>query len=251
MILELDCGNTRIKWRLLPGSGGEAQAHGSVATVRELERELAALGDPPLRWCRIVSVRSDEETRQVLTEITRERELHVLEARSASRCAGVRNGYHDFARLGRDRWLAIVGGYHLAGKACLVIDLGTAVTADFVRADGQHLGGFIGPGLLLMRAQLRSCTRGIRYGDDECAQAASALLPGRSTAEAVERGCLLMLRGFVREQYAVARELLGEDFDVFLTGGDAGLVADVCPQARIRTDLVFLGLGLACPIERG
>lgn len=250
MILELDCGNTRIKWRVLPADGADPVLEGTAETAAELRAQLDRLDGAPLRWCRIVSVRSDEETRQLLDEVSRGGEPRILQASAAVRCAGVRNGYREYARLGLDRWLAILGGYHLAGKACLVIDLGTAVTADLVSVDGQHLGGYICSGLPLMRAQLRGHTRRIRYEDGEAAQAGGELLPGRSTAEAVERGCLLMLRGFVREQCAAAGELLGGDFEVFLTGGDAALVADVWPQSKCRPDLVFVGLALACPIER-
>ena len=57
------------------------------------------------------------------------------------------------------------------------------------------------------------------------------------------------LRGFVREQYQLACELLGGDCAVFLTGGDAELVRDELPQARILPDLVFTGLAIACPLE--
>lgn len=251
MILDLDCGNTLIKWRVLRSEGAEPEYAGCAETAAELVAELSAHGGLPLRWCRIVSVRSDDETRELLEAIGRGSELQICRATAAEQCAGVRNAYHDHERLGLDRWLAILAAYSLAGKACLVIDLGTAVTADFVDADGRHLGGFICPGLPLMRAQLRTHTRRIRYGDDEARQAADTLLPGRSTAEAVERGCRLMLRGFVREQCLAARELLGTDFEVFLTGGDAALVVDVWPQAQSRGDLVFIGLSLACPIERG
>lgn len=251
MILELDCGNTLIKWRLLPVEGGEPAQAGCAGTDAELVAQLEGLGDQQPRWCRIVSVRSDDETRQLLEALTAGRDLRVLQARAAAHCAGVSNGYQDYQRLGLDRWLAILGGYHLAGKACLVLDLGTAITADFVSADGRHLGGYICPGLPLMRAQLRTHTRRIRYDGAEAVNAARELMPGRSTAEAVERGCLLMLRGFVREQCAEAGHLLGDDFEVFLTGGDASLVSDVWPRAKCRADLVFIGLALACPIERG
>jgi type III pantothenate kinase len=58
-----------------------------------------------------------------------------------------------------------------------------------------------------------------------------------------------MLRGFVSGQVAMAAELLGSDFDVFLTGGDAPLVMDVIPGARVVPDLVFIGLAIACPID--
>ena len=143
----------------------------------------------------------------------------------------------------------MVGAYQLSGKAALVIDLGTAVTSDFVGADGGHQGGFICPGMPLMRTQLRTHTRRTRYDSDEAAKALEGLVPGRATAEAVERGCLLMLRGFVSGQVAMAEELLGSDFDVFLTGGDAPLVMDVIPGARVVPDLVFIGLAIACPID--
>lgn len=251
MILELDCGNTLIKWRVLSGEGALPEYVGCAGTASELVAELDAHADLPLSWCRIVSVRSDDETNELLAAVSRGRDLKICRATAAARCAGVHNGYHEHERLGLDRWLAILAAHSLAGKACLVIDLGTAVTADFVHADGRHLGGFICPGLPLMRAQLRTHTRRIRYGDEEAQRAADALLPGRSTAEAVERGCRLMLRGFVREQCLAAEELLGADFEVFLTGGDAALVAGVWPQARRRGDLVFIGLALSCPIERG
>ncbi|RWG24532.1 hypothetical protein, partial [Mesorhizobium sp.] len=69
------------------------------------------------------------------------------------------------------------------------------------------------------------------------------------TVEAVERGCMLMLRGFVLTQLELARQYWGEDFVVFLTGGDANLVAGVVPDARVVPDLVFVGLAMACPLS--
>jgi len=251
MILELDCGNTLIKWRLLASHAGEPMhvgcAHSDVGLLEQLGRLPGLL----VHWCRLVSVRSDEETQQILDSLRARYAMQVLRASVSSRCAGVSNGYREYARLGLDRWLAIVAAYHLAGKACLVLDLGTAVTADLVGSDGKHLGGYICPGLPLMRAQLRTHTRRIRYDDDEALHAAHASAPGRSTAEAVERGCVQMLRGFVALQCAQASEFLGEDFEVFLTGGDAAMVADVWSGARVVADLVFTGLALACPIEGG
>ena len=135
-----------------------------------------------------------------------------------------------------------------AKGACLVIDLGTAAKADFVAANGEHLGGYICPGMPLMRSQLRTHTRRIRYDDASAERALVSLTPGRSTVEAVERGCVLMLQGFVRTQLEQAREIWGEDFTVFLTGGDAPLVKDSLPDARVVPDLVFVGLAMACPL---
>jgi len=248
MILELDCGNTFIKWRLLgngrvvAGAGGVVDSdQGLIDVIRE-----QAL---PLRACRMVSVRSDEETVQLISLLEQAFSVRCLVARPEVLLSGVRNGYEQYERLGLDRWLAVVGAYQLSRKALLVIDLGTAITSDFVGADGVHLGGFICPGVSLMRNQLRTHTRRTRYDSQEATQALKELVPGRATAEAVERGCLLMLRGFVSGQVAMATELLGSDFDTFLTGGDAPLVMDVIPDARVVPDLVFIGLAIACPID--
>lgn len=248
MILELDCGNTLIKWRLL--SDGLAKA--GVGGVVESDQALVSVireQRVSLRACRLVSVRSDEETAQLVSLLEAAFAIECRSAEPAVMLAGVRNGYEQYQRLGLDRWLAVVGAYQLSRKASLVIDLGTAVTVDFVTADGAHLGGFICPGLPLMRTQLQTHTRRTRYDSDEAARALEGLLPGRATAEAVERGCLLMLRGFVSSQVQMAAEVLGAEFDVFLTGGDALLVVDVIPGARVVPDLVFIGLAIACPID--
>lgn len=248
MILELDCGNTFIKWRLLVGGPSTVSAEGVVDSDQALV-QVVREQSLTLRACRLVSVRSDDETAQLIALLEQAFAVECRIAHSALELAGVRNGYEEYQRLGLDRWLAVVGAYQLVGGACLVIDLGTAVTSDFVAADGEHIGGFICPGVPLMRTQLRTHTRRTRYDADEASRALRGLVPGRATAEAVERGCLLMLQGFVSTQLAMAAELLGDSFAVFLTGGDAALVESVIPAARVVPDLVFIGLAIACPID--
>jgi type III pantothenate kinase len=248
MILELDCGNSLIKWRVLGAEGGSGVIGGVVDSDEALLLALRNVAELALSGCRLVSVRSDAETSTLVGLLEVAFAVPVLCAQPALSLAGVRNGYAEYARLGLDRWLAVVGAYQLALGACLVLDLGTAVTSDFVAADGEHLGGYICPGLPLMRNQLRTHTRRIRYDDVAAEQALRSYQPGRSTVEAVERGCALMLRGFVLTQVELARERWGEDFDVYLTGGDASLVREVLPQARLVTDLVFIGLAQACPL---
>ena len=219
-----------------------------VASSAGLE-SLRALKGLALRFCRLVSVRTAEETGE-LTDLLRESfKISAVCAAPTREMSGVRNGYEEFERLGLDRWLAMLGGFHLAGGACLVLDFGTAVTADFVAGNGEHLGGFICPGMPLMRNQLRTHTRKIRYGDLAAERALESLVPGRTTVEAVERGCLLMLQGFVLTQLELARSYWGDDFVVFLTGGDAVLVSGIVPEARVVPDLVFVGLAMACPLS--
>ncbi|MFC4863518.1 pantothenate kinase [Pseudomonas sp. MAHUQ-62] len=248
MILELDCGNSFIKWRVIDSAQAATIGGGVVGSDEELISALRALNELVLRNCRLVSVRSDEETRALTDRLQDVFGVVSVCVEPAAEMSGVRNGYSEFQRLGLDRWLAVLGAYHIARKACLVLDLGTAVTSDLVAENGEHLGGFICPGMPLMRNQLRTHTRRIRYDDQAAERALLDMAPGRSTVEAVERGCLLMLRGFVQAQIELAAQHLGDDFEVFLTGGDALLVKGVLPRARVLPDLVFAGLAIACPL---
>ncbi|PWB29100.1 pantothenate kinase [Pseudomonas sp. SDI] len=249
MILELDCGNSFIKWRVIRGAGGAIVSGGVVDSDQALIAAVKMLHVEALSRCRLVSVRTEDETAQLAAALVEAFALTVTRASAAKSLAGVSNGYEEFERLGLDRWLALLGGYHLAKRACVVIDLGTAVTSDFVNAEGEHLGGFICPGMPLMRNQLRTHTRRIRYDDVSAERALTSLEPGRSTVEAVERGCMLMLHGFVLTQIEQARAHWGDDFTLFITGGDADLAHQVAPQARVVPDLVFVGLAIACPLE--
>lgn len=246
MILELDCGNTLIKWRLLD-RGGRVRDGDMAPDLVELQRLLGSQ-ERDIGGCRLVSVRSEDETQIIVEQLTSWLKRHPLVARPSEELSGVRNGYTDYHRLGMDRWLALVAGYELAGRACVVIDLGTAVTSDLVDDAGRHLGGFIAPGTKLLRATLLEHTRLVRY-ENKASWDLVDPSPGMTTAEAVECGCGLMLSGFVQEQLRVARRLLGDDPVVILTGGDAGAVVPLLPAGtRVVPDLVFRGLALACPM---
>ncbi|MCP8467927.1 pantothenate kinase [Pseudomonas sp. ZM23] len=249
MILELDCGNSLIKWRVVRRHDLVTVAGGVADSDQALLAQLRANESLDIRYCRMVSVRSEQETDALRAGLESAFNVSVQVAAPAQKLEGVANGYREYERLGMDRWLALVAGHCLAGRGCLVIDLGTAVTSDLVDAAGRHMGGYIAPGMPLMRSQLRTHTRRIRYDDDAAHEALQNLMPGQETSEAVERGCVLMLRGFVREQCELACRLLGDDCAVYLTGGDAELVKDELPRAVVLPDLVFIGLALACPIE--
>lgn len=246
MILELDCGNSWIKWRVIENTTAGVVFSGVVAGCEQLLQALYELDVLALRRCRIVSVRNEVETQELASKVAGVFSAEIVIARSVAELAGVKNGYLDPQKLGVDRWLAILAAYKLAVGACLVVDVGTAITSDFVTEDGEHLGGYICPGLRLMSDQLSANAYGIpRLAAG--AESAGGLAPGRSTAEAVGRGSVLMLRGFIEGQLQLASALLGGSFQVFLTGGDAALVEELSFEVRRIPDLVFIGLGVACP----
>ena len=246
MILELDCGNSWIKWRVLSSADSQVLFVGSVAGVEQLIDALLGLPGLNLLRCRLSSVRSQDITSRLTDLISGKFAIECVVARSLPRWAGVTNGYCEPDRLGVDRWLAMLAAFNRVAGACLIIDVGTAVTIDFVSQDGRHLGGYICPGLRLMTEQLVANAQGLAHLQVGV-ESLLDLSPGQSTADAVLRGGVLMLRGFIEAQLRLAPDLLGESFTLFLTGGDAELVGELSVQARVVNDLVFVGLAIACP----
>ena len=244
MILEIDCGNTRIKWRVLDQVNCLVSDSGAASDLERLLAQINELSPCSISFVRAVSVRSDVETQALLDALELRFSVDVKFVASSPYLAGVTNGYAEPHLLGTDRWMAITSAYKLTGTACLVLDVGTAVTSDFLSADGLHLGGFICPGIRLMREQLDKQTRRISY---QSGSRSVCNCPGKTTADAVECGTQLMLSGFVETQVKKAGELLGKQFTVVVTGGDASLIADLLPAAIVVPDLVFGGLALAFP----
>lgn len=82
MILELDCGNSLIKWRLLDAKGAVASSGLAESTQQLLE--MVVVQEGLLRACRLVSVRSDEETAALVGLLRREFGLDVVCAQPAA-----------------------------------------------------------------------------------------------------------------------------------------------------------------------
>ena len=71
----------------------------------------------------------------------------------------LRNDYSTPESLGMDRLAAAVGAWSMKpGNDLLVIDAGTAVTYDFISADGAFKGGCIAPGIGLRLKSLHEHT---------------------------------------------------------------------------------------------
>ena len=241
MILEFDLGNTAAKWRLLRESSVVAQ--GRVNELAALDIRL----DEPVTAVRVASVRGEERERELTRWCAESLGVEPTFARSSSFCAGVSNAYKEPARLGVDRWLAVIAAFHRHPEGALVVDAGTALTIDLVDARGEHLGGYILPGLNLMQQSLRQDTARIRYTETR----APELEPGKSTAEAVANGAALAAAASVAAARVQARERLGGNCAALLTGGDAPLLmrllGEKADDFAYSPDLVLDGLVLACP----
>ncbi|MDO8346048.1 MAG: type III pantothenate kinase [Cellvibrio sp.] len=245
MILEIDMGNTRLKWRVRYQQATVAQ---SAIGVEESLGLLVDKIEPYRNAISAVSVASvvGEPLEQRLADWSIGH-LDVLPvfARSSAICGLVRNGYHNPQALGVDRWLGIVAAYRLVSAACIVVSCGTAVTVDLIARNGKHMGGFIAPGLNLMLDSLTSGTRQIKL---DRTVTVLDLSPAAATSEAVYSACAAMLTGLVDNGVRQLRRLdQNSEFQMVFTGGDAGRLLSFYPQARLVPDLVLDGL--ACVLD--
>ncbi len=241
LILAVDAGNTRLKWGLW--QSGEWRRKGWLP-IGEAGRLVDAVA--PARPAQaVVSCVAGDGVRAVLAEALWRMGLSALWIESQADRYGVRNGYHEPAQLGADRYAMLVAAVQLGLAPCVIVAVGTAVTVDALDAAGSFLGGLILPGPQLMRLSLGAGTAGVRALTGRVED-----FP-RSTGDAVETGIWRALTGAVEDM----RERLGQVAErpvaVVLTGGEAqGLAAQVAEPKRLVEDLVLEGLACIARLAR-
>lgn len=128
----------------------------------------------------------------------------------------IRNFYKTPQTLGMDRLAAVVGANYLCpGKNLLVIDAGTALTYEFIDAQGQYWGGNISPGIYTRFKTLNACCDKLplieRNGDTPEF--------GYDTETAIRSGVIKGME-FEIAGYITLMQKKYPDLLVFLTGGD-------------------------------
>ena len=157
------------------------------------------------------------------------------------------NRYESPQTLGQDRLAAAVGAKSLCpNENLLIIDVGSAITYDFVSAEGEYLGGNIAPGLKMRFTILQRMTKKLPLVETE----ENELIPlfGKNTRDAIAAG---VIRGVAYEVKGYMRTL-GEKmphFKTFLTGGNAAYVLNNVRTSRtekremqFEKNLVLIGL---------
>ena len=241
MILELDCGNTRVKWRLRQDEriymrGAFQTQDGFNAVTSE---ELAAAN---IDRVLIGSVLGDDYARKIAHWSLTYLQLNPEFAVSEPSCQGVINGYQQPEKLGVDRWLGILAAKVKTTSACLIVDCGSAITVDLVTSQGEHLGGYIAPGLRLMREALGMKTAGIKLGQIGYPEND---FPGRNTVVAIKSAELAMISGLVDHASAVLRHYDIIEPELLVTGGDGEWLVGMLNAGHYREDLVLDGLAIA------
>lgn len=235
-VLAIDAGNTRVKWGLREGAGWSAR--GAVPTA---DAAKLAAGWPPLPpgTRAIASNVGGAAVRERLLEACAVRGLALDFIASLAGQLGVRSAYRDPSQLGTDRWAALVAARHEFAASQLVVNAGTALTVDALRADGLFAGGLIAPGPALMRRALGNGTAQLRL-----TEGAFDPFP-RSTPDAITTGSVQAAVGAVERMHEAMSAAGFAPERIVLSGGGAPELAPHLPMpVTLNDNLVLDGLAL-------
>ncbi len=252
-LVAVDIGNTRLKLGLWPRPPQLAQGHPAPEPVEPLSlspgdwdvlaRWIEQHVPPGTPW-HLASVQ-----RHYLADL-----VHFLGQRRSQDPVLLLN--HELLPLpvrlpkpdhvGIDRLLTALAAWALRSgdEPLVVVDLGTAVTVDYISARGEFCGGAILPGVAMSAQALEHFTDLLPLVPmDQLDQPPPAL--GTDTVSAIRSGLYWGVVGAVRE---LASRLAprGAHPQLVLTGGAAPAVARLLdPQARCEPHLSLLGVALA------
>ncbi|TFY98946.1 type III pantothenate kinase [Ramlibacter humi] len=235
--LAIDIGNTRLKWALYdharPGAAVLAQGAEFLEHIERLaEGPWASLPAPELMLgC---AVAADAVRRRAEEQVEEAWGLPAHWVHASPSESGLTNGYDHPARLGADRWVAMVGARHrmLAQgpeRPIVVVMVGTAVTVEAIDTGGRFLGGFILPGHGIMLRALESGTAGLHVPTGEVREFPT------NTSDALTSGGTYAIAGAVERMVQHVRRHCGAEPACFMTGGAGWKMA---PHMSVPFELV-------------
>jgi type III pantothenate kinase len=224
----VDIGNSRIKWGLCAPDGAAVQQSAALpddpaAWQDQLDTWLAQpplAGNGPLSWA-LSSVQPQRcEKLRAWAEARGDRAAVLAKAQQLP--LQVRVPRPD--AVGIDRLLNAVAAKRVLpeGVGAVLIDAGSAVTVDWLDEEHAFRGGAIFPGLRLMAESLHQFTALlplVRVCDPV------PELPATSTPTAMQVGMFLAVLGGAREALGRYEAKAKAPPRVFVTGGDAPLLA--------------------------
>lgn len=246
MKLLVDVGNSRIKWAYSQ-DGRLSEVNSATCGITTLPVLLAARWQKKPDGIWISNVAGAEIQWILQAWIAREWGLQAVFPHSAAQAGGVRSAYPQPERLGVDRWLALIAARQMYPQQnCLVVDCGSAVTLDWLGADGVHAGGWIAPGLQAMRqclSQALENLRGLDFSGD------NADWIGRDTQTGVKAGTLYAVAGLIDKTMNECKSRHGDGRCVMTGGDSAALLELLAHPAEYAPDLVLRGLALLAADE--
>ena len=166
--------------------------------------------------------------------------------------AGIKTGlklrYSNPKEIGADLIAAAMGAVsEYPGKNLIIIDMGTAITAELVSKDKEFLGGVIMPGMKISVDALAGGTANLTSVEIMKPQHVF----GSTTTEAIQAGLYYGTAGAVKEFCSLFKKNVfhGEDTMIIGTGGFARTFEDYRLFDKIIPGLVLSGVKVALDLN--
>lgn len=239
MKLLIDIGNSRLKWaQEIQGqiTAQQALAHQQTNWQNELFQAWKKLATPEKL---VISCVANPTILQTIEELAQQlwNNVDIICATTSAAAFGVKNSYPAPEKLGVDRWLCLIAARHLYPQTAVwIVDCGTAITVDFINAEGEHGGGLISAGLSLMQKSLLQNTANLRLSEQVYGAGLANL-----TEAAIFNGTLYAAVGLIEQ----ALKMQPSSAVLLLAGGDAEIIsAHLSPPFIVESDLVLKGLAI-------
>ena len=254
-ILLVDIGNSSVKWSLFDNSSLlENNKANALLDMRQLyyPKNISSSFfsnywddlNKPERV--IVSCVANKDVLHALGQACEQLwNIEATEINSTNKEAGIVNAYIEPADLGSDRWCAMIGANQIINTDFIVVDCGSAITIDVVSSQdkilSKHIGGYILPGLEMMKQSLGTNTADVKI---DLKNTNTSLAPSNTTIGCVNSAVYLSAVKLIETVFE--QQLKQSDgVQCFLTGGDAALLAEFLSiEYSMVADLVLRGLAV-------
>ncbi len=158
---------------------------------------------------------------------------------------GIKTGINvrmdDPKSLGADCLVDCVSAYNLYGGPCLVIDMGTATTFNYVDKNGSILNGIVSAGLQTSARALAGNTAQL----PEVELGRPSTIKTTNTFTAIQAGLYYGFLGGIERVILECRKEFGDDFTVVTTGGFGRTIEHDSDLIDIYDpDLIFKGMSI-------
>jgi len=243
--LLIDVGNSSIKWATYLASELSDMSqllHTDENVFKNINQQWLSLEQPSAVY--ISCVAEDEVLTRIVELCNKLWDIAPQVIQSKKQQLGLINAYKAPLELGSDRWCAMLGAWCLSRKGFVVINAGSALTIDIVNQSGEHIGGYILPGINMMKKSLGQQTAKIAAPAN--IEASIAISLGKSTNECINAAVHLSTINFISQVIEQHKEPYSTE--CYLSGGDAiklGKLLDI--NYTLMPDLVLRGM--ACIIN--
>jgi type III pantothenate kinase len=241
MELLLDIGNSSINWAIEEQGAFSSTGFFSYKKT-DFENDIQALASFNKPDNILVSNVAGVPILNLLNNWTQQNwQLQCRQPKVSKQFKELKNSYYDPEQMGLDRWLAMIAAWENFQTAICLVGCGTAMTIDLIDENGNHLGGYIVPGVELMQKTLVNNTEQI----DITLKNISSLECANDTQAAVTNGTFLATVAMIDRVVDKFVEQSNTEVKCIMSGGMANSINQLLTKTfKYEPDLVLKGLSI-------